>query len=106
MARVCGPARRCYEVAHGKSEREAASSAGKRLASGRQAGHSFEITDRGRPVALLTPLPAGGELDRLIASGQVQAASGDLLELGPPLEPEPGLQPPSQILEEMRAADR
>ncbi|HEY7222582.1 MAG TPA: type II toxin-antitoxin system prevent-host-death family antitoxin [Micromonosporaceae bacterium] len=28
-------------------------------------GETIEITDRGRAVALLTPLPSGGPLDRL-----------------------------------------
>lgn len=33
------------------------------------AGESFEVTDRGRPVALLTPLVVGN-WERLVASGQ------------------------------------
>ena len=34
-------------------------------------GESIEITDRGRPVAMLSPLPSGTDLLRLIAAGQV-----------------------------------
>lgn len=48
-------------------------------------GKSFEVTDRGRPVALLIPLPeAATPLLKLIAAGRVSAPAGDLLELGPP----------------------
>jgi prevent-host-death family protein len=48
-------------------------------------GKSFEITDRGQPVAMLVPLPrAATPLERLIASGRATAPAGDLLELGPP----------------------
>jgi prevent-host-death family protein len=48
-------------------------------------GKSFEVTDRGQPVAMLIPLPrAATPLDKLIASGRATAPAGDLLELGPP----------------------
>ena len=48
-------------------------------------GHSFEVTDRGQPVALLVPLAtADTPLSRLIAAGRASAPQGDLLELGPP----------------------
>lgn len=38
-----------------------------------QAGESFEITDRGRPIALLGPLPAAprSRYDELVASGEL-----------------------------------
>ncbi|HTE83140.1 MAG TPA: type II toxin-antitoxin system prevent-host-death family antitoxin [Dehalococcoidia bacterium] len=71
-----------------------------------QSGQSFEVTDRGRPVALLSPLPGGGELDRLVASGQVRPPKEDLLDLGPPLSAIEGVPLPSQVLEDMRAAER
>ncbi|MGH2448696.1 MAG: type II toxin-antitoxin system Phd/YefM family antitoxin, partial [Chloroflexota bacterium] len=32
-------------------------------------GEFFEITDRGRPVALLVPRPEGGNIERMIAVG-------------------------------------
>lgn len=48
-------------------------------------GETVEITDRGRPVALLTPMPAPDTpLARLVAAGRVRAPAGDLLALGPP----------------------
>ena len=48
-------------------------------------GKSFEVTDRGQPVALLIPLPrAATPLQKLIASGRASAPAGDLLDLPPP----------------------
>ena len=48
-------------------------------------GRSFEVTDRGQPVAMLIPLArAATPLEKLIASGRATAPTGDLLELGPP----------------------
>jgi antitoxin (DNA-binding transcriptional repressor) of toxin-antitoxin stability system len=47
------------------------------------AGESFEVTDRGRLVALLVPPPAGGSLARLEAAGLLAPAEGDLRELEP-----------------------
>ena len=48
-------------------------------------GERFEVTDRGRPVALLVPLPSGlSPLQRLIAEGSVRAPVGDVLDLPPP----------------------
>jgi prevent-host-death family protein len=71
-----------------------------------QQGESVEITDRGTPIALLVPLPAGGILERLAAAGRMDPARGDLLELGPPLPPDPGEPLPSEILSEMRRTER
>jgi len=52
---------------------------------GIEQGKSFEVTDRGQPVAMLIPLPpAATPLERLIASGRASAPAGDLLELGAP----------------------
>ena len=43
-------------------------------------GESFEVTDRGRPVAMLVQaMPPG--LARLEQEGQLRVAQGDLLEL-------------------------
>ena len=48
-------------------------------------GERFEVTDRGRPVALLVPLPGGlSPLQRLIAEGRVRAPKGDVLDLPSP----------------------
>lgn len=70
------------------------------------AGESFEVTDRGRPVArLVPPAPLEG-IEFLRAEGRVRPASGDLLDLGPPLPPAPGVPLPSEILAAMRADER
>jgi prevent-host-death family protein len=63
-------------------------------------GETIEITDRGRPVALLAPLPASGPLQRLRASGDVEAAEGSLDDLPEPLPPEG--EPPSTVLQRLR----
>lgn len=48
-------------------------------------GERFEVTDRGRRVALLVPIEeTATPLQRLIAAGLATAPEGDLLELGPP----------------------
>ena len=48
-------------------------------------GETFEVTNRGRPVAVLTPLPAGTTaIERLAAAGRAAALVGDLRDLGPP----------------------
>jgi antitoxin (DNA-binding transcriptional repressor) of toxin-antitoxin stability system len=45
-------------------------------------GTVFRVTDRGRAVALLIPLPEhSSAVDRLIASGRAVAAKHDLLAL-------------------------
>ncbi len=68
-----------------------------------EAGETIEVTDRGRPVARLAPLPKGESvLERLIADGTVTAATADLESLGPPLEPRRGARPLSEIIDEMR----
>jgi prevent-host-death family protein len=68
-----------------------------------EAGETIEVTDRGRPVARLSPMPKGESiLDRLIAEGKVTPATADLYDLGPPLPPTPGKRPLSEILDEMR----
>jgi prevent-host-death family protein len=69
-------------------------------------GETIEVTDRGRPVALLVPLPRTGAAERLIASGRMVPATGDLLALGEPLEPRPGVPLPSERLADMRADER
>lgn len=71
-----------------------------------RSGERFEVTDRGRPVAMLVPMPEGGELEKLIASGRVKLPTLDFLDLGPPLPPVPGVPLPSEILEQMRADER
>ena len=70
-------------------------------------GERLEVTEHGRPVALLVPLPEANEnsLARMIADGRVIAAQGDLREFlrnNPPLPPLPGARSLTRILIEMR----
>ena len=52
-------------------------------------GERFEITDRGRPVALLIPLAGSrSPLEKLVAQGRARMPARDLLDLpSPPGEP-------------------
>lgn len=71
------------------------------------AGESIEITQRGRPVALLVPLPEPTDVvERLVAQGLATPAKGNLSDLPPPLEPRPGSVLPSEALAELRADER
>jgi antitoxin (DNA-binding transcriptional repressor) of toxin-antitoxin stability system len=69
-------------------------------------GESFEITDRGRAVALLSPKPGGNPLDALRAAGDVSPAVGSLEDLPPPLPLPAGKESPSSVLRRLRADER
>ena len=69
-------------------------------------GETVEITDRGRPVALLAPLPEGTPLERMRAAGEIDAATADLDDLPPPLVLPAGLEPPSSVLLRLRRDER
>lgn len=71
-----------------------------------RAGDTIQVTDRGRPVALLVPIPAGSMLDRLAAEDRLALGQGDLLDLGAPVTPARGQPLPSASLSEMRADER
>jgi prevent-host-death family protein len=52
-----------------------------------KAGETLEVTERGRPVAVLAPLPKPTSgLDRLIAEGRVTPATGRIEDLPPPIK--------------------
>ncbi len=71
------------------------------------AGESIEITQRGRPVAMIVPIPQKDDVvERLVAQGLATPAKGDLLELPPPIRLPPGSKLPSEILEELRSDER
>ncbi len=71
-----------------------------------EAGETIEITDRGRPVALLTAIPTASRRHRLESEGQLSPADGDILDLGPPLPPAEGVPTPSEALAEARRDER
>lgn len=66
------------------------------------AGERLVVTERRRPVALLGPLPEHDDIhDYLIAIGEVTPATGDLLDLPPPVS----VRGPSseELLDDLRA---
>jgi prevent-host-death family protein len=66
-------------------------------------GETIEVTDRGRPVAQLTPLPQPmGVLERWIAEGKATRPTGSLADLPPPLPLPPGSPSTAEILDELR----
>ena len=68
-------------------------------------GETIEITDRGRPVAVLAPLPDPGPTERLRASGDlVPASTSD--DLPDPLEVDRDQRLPSEILAQLRSDER
>jgi prevent-host-death family protein len=69
-------------------------------------GESFEVTDRGRPVALLAPLPDQSPLDRLRTAGDLVPAQEDLTDLPDPLPLASGQEPPSNVLARLRRDER
>jgi prevent-host-death family protein len=72
----------------------------------REEGRAYELTERGEPVARLTPLEGRpmSQIERMIADGRITPATRTWAELPPPL---PALQGPSlsEILQQMRDED-
>jgi prevent-host-death family protein len=67
-----------------------------------ETGETFRVTDRGRQVAVLGPLPEESELvDRLVASGRATPARLDIASLGLPPD-RPVMMPISEALREQR----
>ncbi len=69
-------------------------------------GEAFQVTDRGRPVALISPLRAASPLDQLRAAGDVSTAARGVDSLPPPIELPAGAVAPSAMLARMRADER
>lgn len=70
-----------------------------------EAGESIEITDRGRPVAVLGPLPVD-PLEQVRAAGDLEASEGDISDLPEPLAVRPGAELPSEALARLRRNER
>jgi len=70
------------------------------------AGETFEVTDRGRPVALLIPIPHSSPLEQLRAAGEMEEATGSTDDLPEPVELDPGTDPPSARLARLRSDER
>jgi prevent-host-death family protein len=71
-----------------------------------ESGRTLEITARGRPIALIVPLREAGRRQRLAVQGRIAPSAGDLLDLGPPLTPSPGMPVPTVLLRRARAGER
>jgi prevent-host-death family protein len=69
-------------------------------------GETVVITDRGRPVAVLAPLPEQHPIERLRATGDLEPASAELSDLAEPLPLFPGQEAPSSVLERLRRDER
>jgi len=73
-----------------------------------QAGETLEVTERGRPVAVLGPLPERARLlDRLVADGQARRATRRSDSLRVPAPPRQQLaMSASEALARLRADER
>lgn len=74
-------------------------------------GETIEVTDRGRPVARIIPVPPAapmGVIESLIASGRMKPAEGELRDVLalPRLKPKPDLPLPSEVLARLREFER
>lgn len=68
-------------------------------------GDTIEITDRGRPVAVLGPIPTGSPLERLRRTGEIEPAIADFEDAPDPL-PSQADRLPSEVLAGLRNAER
>ncbi len=67
-----------------------------------KAGRTLKVLERGRPVALLTPLPGhGSALERLVSAGRAAPPRLELSELPPP-RPATGRLTASEALRRQR----
>ena len=71
-----------------------------------EAGETIEVTDRGRPVAVLAPIPTGSRLEQLRAAGELIPSEADFSNMPEPLPLIPGRPLPSEVLARMRSDER
>lgn len=69
-----------------------------------KAGETLHVTEYGRVVAILAPLPAErlSPLERMVREGRAIAPKGSLQDRRPPQPGDPNAPPMQQILDEMR----
>lgn len=67
-------------------------------------GETLQVTEFGRVVALLSPLPAEklSPLERMVREGRAIAPKGSLKDRRPPQPAQPGERPIEEILSEER----
>lgn len=71
-----------------------------------EAGETIEVTDRGRPVAVLAPLPERGTLEQLRATGDLAAATSSMDDLPEPLVTPESSPTASEVLARLRRDER
>jgi prevent-host-death family protein len=71
-----------------------------------EAGETFEVTNRGRPVAILSGIPDASPLERLRSAGEVIEPQGSMEDAPLTLETKPGVEPPSAQLAWLREDER
>jgi len=71
-----------------------------------EAGETVEVTDRGRPVALLTPVPQADGIERLRADGEASPTQESFDTLAEPLVLTTAAEAPSAILARLRSSER
>jgi prevent-host-death family protein len=69
-------------------------------------GETFEVTDRGRAVALITPIRSTNPLDQMRAAGDLSTPTGAIADLPAPLSLPPRTVAPSLVLARLRADER
>ena len=69
-------------------------------------GESIGVTDRGRPVAVLGPVPRRSPLEILLATGELTPAEIGLDELPPPVAIGGEQELPSRVLARLRRDER
>jgi prevent-host-death family protein len=70
----------------------------------REEGRAYEVTERGEPVARLTPLEdrPTSVIDQMVADGRITPAKRAWKDVPPPLDLPPGARQLCAILQEMR----
>ena len=68
-------------------------------------GEIVEVTDRGRPVAYIVPIPRG-RLAALVTAGLARPARRSVSDLGPPLAADPEGPSLGELLADARADER
>ena len=73
----------------------------------REEGRAYEVTERGEPVARLTPLEDRpmSIIERMIAEGRATPPTRAWEDIPPPMKLPEGGRPLSEILQEMRDED-
>lgn len=72
-----------------------------------RAGETIEITDRGRPVAMLVPPPSDrAAMSELVAAGQLTMPERPWRPGRARAKVPPGTPAPSEVLDELRADER